>query len=351
MRPIPGIAGCAAIACTFCCGMASAQDVQIYGIVDVYAGTLRDSGSTKYRLEEGGHMPSRFGLRGTESLGGGVLAHFVMEMGLTLDTGAVPLGGGFGRQSLVGLSAPQGMVEMGRGYTPVFFNLLATSTFGMNVLWAPVQLAISTDGLPAQSRTVGFPLRQSNLLRARYGGPIGDPGLRMEATVSAGEGGASVGRSDTFAISYRGPKYFVSYGVQRSNSGTAAASAFRNELQAVSGRWRAGNWTVNANYIVTDSGQIGGHRATNMVLGTAYSTGPHTMLIEGVKRELKDVDRDALMLTLGYDRNLSKRTTLYVRLLTLDNRGTAANTMAGGVVSTSSGDDVRASAIGIRHTF
>jgi predicted porin len=63
---------------------------------------------------------SRFGLRGTEDLGGGLKALFVLENGFDVTNGKLGQGGlMFGRQAYVGLSSQFGTVTLGRQYDSV----------------------------------------------------------------------------------------------------------------------------------------------------------------------------------------------------------------------------------------
>ena len=341
-----------ALACLSTTGASWAQSsVTIYGIVDTYVGSVKDSRGTVSVLQEGRHTVSRLGFRGSEDLGGGLAAYFVAEMGLTVDTGAIPLGGGFGRQSFVGLRGPWAAVELGRGYTPAFFNMLAAGTFGMNANWAPLLMSCNATHLPTAARTLGFPLRQSNLVRVRLGNTINQPGFRAEATVSAGEGDPAVGRSDGLALSWRGGNLYLGLAGQRTRSGTATATQFHNDLQVASLSWKLNALTLNANYIVTDSSAPSSQRAKHVVLGAAYRWGPHAALIEANDRKVTGSPNDSVAVTLGYDYNFSRRTTVYARALDLQNSARAANTLAFATVSANSGADVKALALGVRHTF
>ncbi len=61
---------------------------------------------------------SRWGLRGSEDLGGGLKAIFTLENGFGINDGTLKQGGRlFGRQAFVGLSSDQfGAVTLGRQY-------------------------------------------------------------------------------------------------------------------------------------------------------------------------------------------------------------------------------------------
>ncbi|MFZ6815341.1 porin [Undibacterium sp. Rencai35W] len=105
-------------------GAAFAQSsVTVYGIVDAGFQSL-DTGAAAgkvSRLQSGQESGSRLGFKGTEDLGGGLKANFVLEMGLNVDDGTSGQGSkAFGRRSLVGLSGDFGSVDLGRDKTPTF---------------------------------------------------------------------------------------------------------------------------------------------------------------------------------------------------------------------------------------
>jgi predicted porin len=101
--------------------------VTLYGVADVWFGSAKGvfAGTTglpgtasQTVLNTGGLSGSRFGLRGSEDLGGGLKANFVMENGHNTDTGAAAQGGLlFGRQTYVGMSGGFGEVRLGRQYS------------------------------------------------------------------------------------------------------------------------------------------------------------------------------------------------------------------------------------------
>ncbi|MBC8742267.1 porin [Paraburkholderia sp. UCT31] len=103
-------------------GVAHAQSsVTLYGIVDVGINMNTNSGGKHlYNMSSGVLQGSRFGLRGTEDLGGGLKALFVLENGFDVTNGKLGQGGlMFGRQAYVGLSSQFGTVTLGRQYDSV----------------------------------------------------------------------------------------------------------------------------------------------------------------------------------------------------------------------------------------
>ncbi|MBS0545322.1 MAG: porin [Proteobacteria bacterium] len=99
------------------------SNVTIYGIVDMgykYQGDNVDSNvKNRNAIDSGISGGSRIGFKGTEDLGNGLKAGFVLEQGILADTGnSDQAGRTFGRQSFVSLSGGFGTVAAGRQYTP-----------------------------------------------------------------------------------------------------------------------------------------------------------------------------------------------------------------------------------------
>ena len=106
-------------------GAAMAQStVTLYGVIDAYVGSAKTdnglvNGSVTQTVLNGGNFNgNRWGLKGTEDLGGGLKANFQLENGFNIDNGSLGQGGlMFGRQAWVGLSGGFGAAKVGRVYT------------------------------------------------------------------------------------------------------------------------------------------------------------------------------------------------------------------------------------------
>lgn len=119
---------------------ASAQStVTLYGLVDMGVATLKDSAAgvdyNKTGVMQGTMSNSRFGFKGTEDLGGGLKANFVLELGVSPNESA-----GYqsitNRVSTVGLSGNFGAVTVGRQYTP-YHNVQAAMDLAGNLNLTP----------------------------------------------------------------------------------------------------------------------------------------------------------------------------------------------------------------------
>ena len=165
---------------------AAQSNVAIYGILDVlmeHRDHMDAAGHSRSSLSSGGMNTSRWGLRGSEDLGGGLKAVFNLEGEIGMDTGAA--GSAFwGRQANVGLQGDFGRVIAGRSYTTAYDFMLPFDPMG----YAPFYSWATSAGA-AGTRKDGLITAASNIVK--YEGKFGP--LKLGASLAAGEG-ASTGR-------------------------------------------------------------------------------------------------------------------------------------------------------------
>jgi predicted porin len=165
-----------ALAGAFSSAAFAQSSVTIYGIIDetihheadvTAAGT--PGNSSKTLLDGGAFNGNRLGFKGTEDLGGGMSALFVLEDGFNLNTGTQNQSGRlFGRQAYVGLSlgAPA-TITLGR-QNATFFQLFGASD--------PLGWGNSTQDEWQQSLITG--IRYDNTLQ--YTGTFGPVGVLLQ---------------------------------------------------------------------------------------------------------------------------------------------------------------------------
>jgi predicted porin len=102
-------------------GAAFAQSsVTLYGIVDASISSVKSGGLTQTKVDSGTLNTSRFGFKGSEDLGGGLKANFLLEQGFAADNGASLSDSQntpnqmFSRNAYVGLSGGFGEVRLGK---------------------------------------------------------------------------------------------------------------------------------------------------------------------------------------------------------------------------------------------
>ena len=111
------VAVAAALACAACIpAIGHAQSsVTLYGILDAGITYVNNTGGSHVvKFDDGVAYGNRFGLKGTEDLGGGLKAVFTLESGFHLGNGQLGFGGAeFGRQAYVGLQNDWGTLSFG----------------------------------------------------------------------------------------------------------------------------------------------------------------------------------------------------------------------------------------------
>jgi predicted porin len=133
------------------------NSVTLYGVIDEGIDfTNNVGGSHVYELTSGYAQGSRWGLKGSEDLGGGLKTIFQIESGFNVNTGKLAQGGlGFGRQAYVGLESEQyGTVTFGRQYDSVVDYLAQTTANGTGAaICYPIRSTTTTRITPSVSTT------------------------------------------------------------------------------------------------------------------------------------------------------------------------------------------------------
>jgi predicted porin len=168
------------------------SSVTLYGIVDTsvrYLTNANANNDSQVSMGVGPITGSRWGLKGSEDLGGGLSAVFRLENGFNLWNGQLASSGTlFNRMAYVGLSSNQyGTVTLGRQNTPLFDQL--------GNVYDPLTVGnFDQDGwLPG---ALGYGLRQNNSVK--YNGQFG--GVNVEAMYGFGNVAGSVGASNMYGL-------------------------------------------------------------------------------------------------------------------------------------------------------
>lgn len=363
---------------------ASAQSsVTIYGIVDaatVYTTNQTATGGSKIAMDPGQLLTSRWGVKGSEDLGGGLKAIFNLEGTLFNDTGAAGAGFGgnvfnqggnssslFDRLSWVGLSGDFGTVTFGRN------NILGVDSVG---LADPIGLAHA-----GSNPNVMFGGMNSGALYGGFGTNQGGTALRQNnsikyvSPITNGFGGALMygfgeKAGDTGASSYMGASGFFTDGTNGAAVAYAKMKDFTNTATLTA--WAAGakykvdpsfvlratyaQDTVDGNIVIAPFGNANNRKIKVVGLGVDYLMSPQTTITGayyGTKRS-GDLDGKADQYIGLVKYAFSKRTTAYASL-TYAKAGSAAlqdTSLALGIIGNLANQDhaVR-TAVGILHAF
>ena len=308
-------------------GSALAQSsVTLYGRVNVTAERQNTNGTKVYRLV---NDASRWGVKGTEDLGGGLKAGFQLESGFAVDTGVVS-GAFFGRQSEVNLSGGFGKVRLGNFFSEAYY---ATADYISNH---------NHDTGPSSDALYAYVGRNTNKIAYRLPTFVKD--LSIEGAVSAGEGAANTIRSYDFAVNYGlGPLEF-GFGAERNDkkeqyafrvSGGFGPVGFGAYVQRDKEGYNAFNGAT-----LTAARSMGNR--TTVRLSGMYTLGASEFHVNVGKagKYSKVNDSSAKQYTLGYNYNLSKRTKVYTYYTKVDDSKAAIY-----------GGDFNSIAFGVRHNF
>jgi predicted porin len=332
-------------------GAAMAQSsVTLYGILDVWMGqaTVEAGGAasvTKTLEQSGGVNGSRWGMKGSEDLGGGLKAIFDLQSGFSLDTGASGQGGLlFGRQAWVGFSSDMGTVKVGRIATP-YYDLDGAADAVLNSALSATNTIFRTAGgsdaaIPGVST---YAARFNNAFR--YDSP------NMSGVTASVEYGltenksatVSPGSNTSFGLNYAGgpvTAYFA-YQAEKLTSTTVETKYTR-----LGGSYNLGVATLKALYGKAGNvANVSGADTTEYSLGADFPVSSAFVLSANIAKSddnsvLSAGNQKRSAMGLGGAYTLSKRTWFY-----------------GGYVSSKQTKDatpdtkVSALAVGVQHRF
>lgn len=348
---------------------AAQTSVNVYGIAD--AGVSYDqngvnSGSA-IRVNSGYMSSSRFGLNGSEELGGGLRAIFTLEAGFQVDTGAfsnTATGGpGFSRRAFVGLASPHwGSLTLGRDYAPMYWTLSTTDALRF--------------GLYGNLNNTQFLTGSSNqFFRADnavfYATPKILGGLTLRAMASAGGegfGGTSIavaprttGRMAGLGAEWSSGPLLVSATYQTRVEPNATNTDRENRRDAAIGaRYDFGAVSVSGGYADVDRA-FASPDGRQWWLGGSIKVGAGSLLAQFAEMRLdaaSGTDPRSRTIAVAYTYPFSRRTTGYLSYGQVSNNATASlglfaadNNVSPGTAAGARGADPRGVAIGLRHTF
>ncbi len=374
-------------------GVAHAQSsVTLYGVIDEsvqWTHNVAVDGDNKNQIGlAGGNLSGeRWGLKGTEDLGGGLKAIFQLENGFNINNGALRQNGKmFGRQAYVGLTQDQyGTITLGRQYDPLV-DMVQPLT-GDNYFGSTFATPGDVDNNDNSSRT-------SNAVK--YVSPTLD-GFQFEGMYAFGGVAGSTGSGQTWsaAATYGIGSFNIAAGYFRADNGSALSPAFQRPntwsgtsdgtfdgdsvngayqsaksigIASIAAQYVAGPFIMNARYsnaqYKPDAYSTFGSTERYNVAGgfLGYQLTPAALIGFGYTYNHGAGDTSATyhQFSLGGDYNLSKRTDLYAVAAYTHANGTQRTTDGGtqtavatvgsyGADSASSSQEMVS--IGIRHKF
>ncbi|MBV8034798.1 porin [Roseateles sp.] len=332
--------------------------VTLYGTLDANVQVL-DGAARQTRVQSGGLSGSRFGLRGSEDLGGGLSAFFTLESGINVDDGSYGQNSFWGRQAFVGLGTPYGKVSLGRQYGSIYTLTNEFSQF-------------SNVGTGASTAVIGGfggyePVRGSDNSATGNGGPARvNNSVKLESINYGGFSAGALWGLGEVTGNTRGNRVADLYGRYTGHDFDAMVSLVDDKADALGRNVRTvsaaaaydwGNARFNAGAMQVNDRSMADRDGKGYWLGASYRMGQH--LFKGQYVESKNAgalaDGKTQAFGVGYQYDLSKRTALYSSVTRFKNDGVgyvsrAAGTIPVGLIDANDRNLTEVVA-GIRHSF
>lgn len=347
--------------------MADTANVTIYGQANV-SYDMTKNGSTGTSANKVTSNTSRLGLKGSEDMGNGLNAVWQIETAVNFDGTANAAGSGLGdRNTYVGLASDSmGKVIAGRYDTPYRMSTRGFDQFA--------------DGI-ADNRNImggiggvggGFDLRSPNIIA--YISPAMSGFTASAAYIAAAEGvklaTETKGSAYSLAAMYDNAGINAAFGYIATKLGGAGATANdKTSAWKIGGGYTMDAINVNAIYEKVSvntvamralTGVAGDNKQTNIYISGKYSFGNDAVKLAYTQagKTAGIAATDAKEISVGYDHNLSKRTTVYA-LYTQISNGTnigyglngAGAAMTGPVAASGNGQKPSALSFGMKHSF
>ncbi|AEI82595.1 porin gram-negative type (plasmid) [Cupriavidus necator N-1] len=329
-------------------GLAAAQNVTLYGVVDTGiafvngVGQARDTETFMPGLTS--TVPSRWGLRGSEDIGGGNKAIFWLESGFLPDSGASGQGGRlFGRQALVGLSGRWGQVALGRQYTMLFWamtepDMLGPNLFGSGSLDSYIPNTRADNAMSYKGTFGGVTVGATY----SFGRDTVNAGPSPAGTNCAGENPADqrACREWSVLLKYDAARWSVAaaYDSLRGGPGAFAgltSSALTDDRLSLNGYFMVGEAKIGGGWLRRDNRASATPRSDLYYLGTSYPITP-TISVDAEAYHLRfhNSPNKAWMFAGRGTYAFSKRTSVYATAGFIDNLGNLALSVNSGQAGT-----------------
>ena len=336
-------------------GAAMAQSsVTLYGIADAWVGSTETQvngvGQRQTAVNTSGVNGSRWGLKGSEDLGGGMKAIFTLESGFSLDTGASAQNGTlFSRQAFVGLQSGFGTVSLGRQYS-AYDNLQGATNQNYDAFTFNARSGagggVAANGIKDYTNRIDNSIAYTSPSFGGFSGAVVYGfGENKNAVIAATPTTPAFVNSDatdsaSVHIKYANGPILVGYAYQQDKLAGVGAAQDKNKYNLVGGSYDFGVAKLTASYntvknntLKDKEGQIG----VSVPFGAAaISAGYARSKTEGITGE-----RTGKGYSILGTYALSKRTGLYAG---------AQNTKAH-ILNAAAETEITTYGLGVRHSF
>ncbi|AMP03398.1 porin [Collimonas pratensis] len=278
------------------------SNIILYGRIDTgirYSSNQDIAGGKLLEVTSGASSGSRWGVKGSEDLGGGMKAVFTLENGFEPDTGkAAQSGRLFGRQAWLGLSGSLGTLTVGRQYSPVYNVEFANEPFG----WANVY----ESGFIYDNYTGGNRWDNSVLYQYKGGHLSGTLMTGFGEQAGSNRNGSKVGGSIAYEIGLGA----VSAAYQKTHDVNGVAD---HKVWTAGGFYPLGGFKLFLSYLNHRS-DLTPQKNDVWAAGASYAAGPAVELYGGFYYDRQRQQSGNKRTVVGmFNYKLSKRTNVYLQ--------------------------------------
>lgn len=318
------------------------SSVTLYGVVDNAIEYQNGGAGAVTRMTSGGLYASRYGLKGSEDLGGGLKANFQLEQGFSGATGAAAnAADAFNRQAWIGLSGGFGEVRFGLQNTPQYIFL--------NPELDPV--AVMSMGSPMLNFN-SLTIRESNAISYFTPTLYGFTAQFMVAMRDSTTKPTNGFQFYNAAVRYENGPFRAAAGFEQAQNATGS-SVLR--VLNVGTSYGLGNARFFLAYHDENQSDNSIRRDTYEASGSyRFDAADQLALMYGYAHDRTGAGNNAQQIRLTYEHYLSVRTTLYASAGFINNRNKAAFTLNGTAyagVTVAPGSNTRGVILGIVHKF
>ncbi len=341
------------------------SSVNLSGTVDLRLAIGNGDSSNKTQLSNNGIASSQFRMVGVEDMGGGLKAGFHLEAGFNPDdgtgsattvnnqavgafsaiSGANPgvrpgtQGLTFNRRSTLSVMGGFGEVRLGRDYTPHFWNHTYYDPFGTNGVGSSIALSGAAGGSTTvrASNTIGY-------LSPNFGGFSGQIQTYFgeNASNAAAPAGSNAGSGTSFRLGYVQGPLNVGLAWGRTTTSVSTDTTSTN----IGASYNLGVVAIMGAYM--KDANTGANDVNGWVLGATAPVGSGT-----AKLSFSQTDNGnngvGKQVAVGYNYDLSKRSTVYATLASISNSGGTAFSANGS--TTNAGGSSTGFDLGVKHSF
>ncbi len=311
------------------CGWAHAQSaVNIYGIVDMgYVNERGGVAGSVSKLTSGAQSGTRIGFKGTEDLGNGNKALFVLETSVKADEGGFNQGStAFARQTFVGLQGDVGTLTLGRQYTPYFLAMNAADPFASGMAGSALNLFPNAGNGNRMNNSVKYATPTIDGFTGELAYGFDEVAGRNNKSRQIG---ASLGyKVDTITIKLA---HHNALNAVDTAKNTLLGATWDLDVAKIFAAF-SDNRGIDSSAFPNTGNPFGftpvaSSKTRDILVGARIPIEKHAFLISYINKDDRVANNDANQVAVGYTYALSKQTNLYAAYARISNKNRASYTV------------------------